>query len=61
MGLRVLPGQDPTAEPSTVLVDIVEGERQIDAGETDSEPLNAVIDILRGAHKGRPEGVPLHD
>jgi hypothetical protein len=61
MGLRVLPGQELSQEPSTALVDIVEGERQIDAGDADSEPLTAVIDILRGAHKGKTERVQLRD
>jgi hypothetical protein len=41
--------------PSTELVDIVESERQID--EATSEPLMAVIDILRGAHKGERTSV----
>jgi len=39
-----------TGAPSTELVEIVESERQLD--ENESEPLMAVIDILRGAHKG---------
>ncbi len=39
-------------EPSNDLVEIVETERQLD--ETDSEPLMAVIDILKGAHKRAP-------
>ena len=49
MGLRVLPGQEIRDEPSTDLVEIVETERQLDVDA--SEPLAAVIDILRGAHK----------
>ncbi|HEX5479303.1 MAG TPA: DnaJ domain-containing protein [Dehalococcoidia bacterium] len=50
MGLRVLPGQAlPDDEPSTDLVEIVDTERQIE--ESAGEPLAAVIDILRGAHK----------
>lgn len=50
MGLRVLPGQAlPDEEPSTDLVEIVDTERQIE--ESAGEPLAAVIDILRGAHK----------
>ena len=50
MGLRVLPGQAvPDDEPSTDLVEIVDTERQLE--ESAGEPLAAVIDILRGAHK----------
>ena len=50
MGLRVLPGQAlPADEPSTDLVEIVDTERQLEASS--EEPLAAVIDILRGAHK----------
>jgi hypothetical protein len=41
--------------PSNELVEIVESERQIDEGE--SEPLMAVIDILRGAHKNERTSV----
>ncbi|MEX0749439.1 MAG: J domain-containing protein [Dehalococcoidia bacterium] len=37
------------AAPSTTLVDIVKGEQDI---ETESEPLNAVLAILRGSHRG---------
>ena len=37
------------ATPSSELVDIVESEREVD---TDGEPLNAVMEILRGSHRG---------
>lgn len=51
MGLRTSLREQasPGGEPTTELVEIVETERQID--EHESEPLMAVIDILRGAHK----------
>ncbi|MHB8376626.1 MAG: DnaJ domain-containing protein [Dehalococcoidia bacterium] len=51
MGLRTsLRDQaSPGSEPSNALVEIVESERQID--ERESEPLMAVIDILRGARR----------
>jgi hypothetical protein len=49
IGLRPLPaGEDAANAPSTTLVDIVESERDLD---DQSEPLAAVIDILRGAHR----------
>jgi hypothetical protein len=51
MGLgSPLPGARDAAPttPSNALVEIVASERQLDEGE--SEPLMAVIDILRGAH-----------
>jgi hypothetical protein len=47
IGLRELAaGQEA---PDRTLVDIVSGEREIE--EHDAEPLAAVIDILRGAHR----------
>ena len=61
MGLRTSLREQALSggEPSTALVEIVETERQIDErDERESEPLMAVIDILRGAHKTgarRPE------
>jgi hypothetical protein len=45
------PACDPAegdATPSTTLVDIVKGEQDIEA---ESEPLNAVLEILRGSHR----------
>ena len=46
VGLKA-PAVDAT--PSNELVDIVESEREVD---TDGEPLNAVMEILRGSHRG---------
>jgi len=43
------PVSEEAARPSTTLVDIVKGEQDI---ETESEPLNAVLEILRGSHRG---------
>ncbi|MBF6599377.1 MAG: DnaJ domain-containing protein [Dehalococcoidia bacterium] len=49
--LRDLSAVDAPSDttPSTALVEIVESERELE--ETESEPLRAVIDILRGAHR----------
>lgn len=48
VGLRPTAAEHGDAEPSMTLVDIVESERDVDEP---SEPLSAVIDILRGAHR----------
>lgn len=50
VGLRapVDPAAQDAAAPSTTLVDIVQGEQDI---ESESEPLNAVLEILRGSHR----------
>lgn len=48
VGLKAIHRDDSGGAPSTELVDIVEGERRLDA---DDEPINAVLDILRGAHR----------
>jgi hypothetical protein len=49
VGLRPLPTPgEPRNTPSTTLVDIVESEREV---SDQGEPLAAVIDILRGAHR----------
>ncbi len=44
MGLRAI---EPGDAPTTTLVEIVQSEREVE----ESEPLNAVLEILRGAHK----------
>jgi hypothetical protein len=48
VGLKA-PATPVDATPSSELVDIVETEREVD---TDGEPLNAVMEILRGSHRG---------
>lgn len=50
VGLKpaIEPVSDDGSAPSTTLVDIVKGEQDI---ETESEPLNAVLEILRGSHR----------
>jgi hypothetical protein len=48
IGLKASVATDGTA-PSSELVDIVESERELD---TEGEPLNAVMEILRGSHRG---------
>lgn len=53
-GAAVLPGAAPE-RPDTSLVDIVQGERELDAEE---EPLAAVLEILRGARKTPRERTP---
>ena len=52
VGLKAVQLGEAEDAPSTELLDILEGERALD----DDEPLNAVMDILRGTH--RKSGVP---
>jgi hypothetical protein len=49
VGLRAPLVSDDEQAPSTELVDIVRSEREIEDAE--SEPLNAVLEILRGSHR----------
>ena len=49
VGLKMPLTDSAEIAPSTELVDIVQSEREI---ESDSEPLNAVLEILRGSHRG---------
>ncbi len=52
MGLRAGAPSGDGGEPSKTLVEIVEGERDLEA---EAEPIDAVMEILRGARKA-PEG-----
>ena len=54
MGLRAaeLSASEPKEAPITTLVDIVDEEREL---HEDDEPINAVLDILRGARTSTAE------
>jgi hypothetical protein len=49
IGLQAVPEDAVQNAPVSTLVDIVKGEQDL---ESESEPLNAVLDILRGSHRG---------